>query len=401
MRPLRIVVAAIGWTGHLFPALGLATALRDRGHEVVIETFERWREVVGSLGHGFRAAPERITFPGVAAEPGAPSLTEAARESAAALRALGPDAVVCDLFTLAPALGAETEGLPCATLIPHPFPAHDRDLPYYTLGLVPARTPVARLAWRTLWPAAGTRLPNTRLREVRATLDRARAELGLGPSSGYDGQISEQLAMVATYPQLEYPRRWPAHVHITGPMIFELPHPEIDLPPGDDPLVLVASSTERDPELRLIRAALAALASDPVRVVATINRKGSRFEGAVPANAMVVDWLSYAQLMPRAALVVCHGGHGTITRALSAGAPVLVSPPAGDMAETGARVTWAGAGLMVPNRLLGAGSLRLAVARILDRPSFAARARELAAWSARHDGAATGADLVERWAVSS
>ena len=36
--------------------------------------------------------------------------------------------------------------------------------------------------------------------------------------------------------------------------------------------------------------------------------------------------------LPAADLVVCHGGHGTVCRALAAGTPLLVSPAVGDMA---------------------------------------------------------------------
>ena len=162
---------------------------------------------------------------------------------------------------------------------------------------------------------------------------------------------------MATFPQLEYPRRWPAGVQVTGPMEFEIPYPEVELPEGDEPLVLVAPSTAQDPELRLLRASLEALAEEPVRVVATANRRqpGGALPEA-PANAVVVDWLSYSQVMPEAALVVCHGGHGTVARALGAGAPVLCCPAVGDMAENAARVAWAGAGLMLPWRLTGAGA---------------------------------------------
>jgi UDP:flavonoid glycosyltransferase YjiC (YdhE family) len=65
------------------------------------------------------------------------------------------------------------------------------------------------------------------------------------------------------------------------------------------------------------------------------------------------------------------------------------------MAETGARAAWAGAGLMLPWRLLGAWSLRVAIRRILGDPRFGERAAEIAAWGRRHDGAERGAQLVE------
>jgi UDP:flavonoid glycosyltransferase YjiC (YdhE family) len=93
--------------------------------------------------------------------------------------------------------------------------------------------------------------------------------------------------------------------------------------------------------------------------------------------------------------VICHGGHGTVARSLAAGTPLLVCPYVGDMAENAARVAWSGAGLSVPRRLLSKRAVRYAVRRLLGEESFGARAREIAAWSSEHDGAATAADLVE------
>ncbi len=40
-------------------------------------------------------------------------------------------------------------------------------------------------------------------------------------------------------------------------------------------------------------------------------------------------------------------------------------------------------------------SRRLALGRLLDSPTRAARARQFAAWAAAHDGASTAAELVE------
>jgi UDP:flavonoid glycosyltransferase YjiC (YdhE family) len=99
--------------------------------------------------------------------------------------------------------------------------------------------------------------------------------------------------------------------------------------------------------------------------------------------------------MPVADLVITHGGHGTVCRALGAGVPVLSCPAVGDMAENGARVQWAGAGLMLPWRLAHPGPLRWAARRVLAEDSFAAGARGIAAWAAEHDGAVRGAELAE------
>lgn len=391
---MRAVIASVGWTGHAYPAIALASELRSRGHRVTVETFEGWREVIEGLGLGFVPAVERMEARGAEGD-GGPTLAHASLELAETLREMRPDVVVHDLWTLAPAFAADLAGIPRATLIPHPYPAHEPGLPFYPLGLQPPRTAGGRFAWRLLFGPVGTRLPNTRLRRVREELDEIRAAIGLPPLRGYDGQISDRLALVATFPQLEYPRRWPSSVHVTGPMGFELPHPEVELP-DQRPLVLVAGSTERDPEHRLARITLEALAEEPVSVVVSLNRRGDAWAGSVPGNAVVRDWMSYSQVVPEAAAVVCHGGHGTVARALTEGTPVLVSPRAGDQAENGARVAWAGAGMMLPNRLLGPRSLRASVRMLLGDPRFAARAGTIAAWAREHDGAAAGAELVER-----
>jgi len=388
---MRFLVAAFGDPGHVFPAIALGRALSGRGHEVTIETWEERRAAVEGAGLGFAAAEEYRMFP-----PPDPDSADGAHAAEAArallplLEEMRPHAVVSDILTLAPGLAAEKAGVPLATLIPHIFPVVEPGLPFFAIGLRRPRTPAGRAVWR-----AGQRALDVGLEHGRRDLNRQRARLDLPPVERFHGGISPALALVGTFPQLEYPRRWPAGVEITGPLTFELPHPEIELPAGDEPLVLVAPSTAHDSGNRLVRTALAALADEPVRVVATTNKVVPQGPIEVPANAVLVDWLSYSQLMPAASLVISHGGHGTVARALGAGTPVLICPIVGDMSETAMRVDWAGCGLSVPWRLCRPAPLRWAVRRVLGDPAYAERASELAAWAKEHDGAGRAAELVE------
>jgi UDP:flavonoid glycosyltransferase YjiC (YdhE family) len=137
-----------------------------------------------------------------------------------------------------------------------------------------------------------------------------------------------------------------------------------------------------------------------VRVLATTNRREPEVPIEVPANAVLTDWLPYSQAMAAADLVVCHGGHGTVARALQAGAPLLVCPAVGDMAENGARVAWSGAGLSLPKRLMSPRGIRLAVRRLLGHPSYRERAEEIERWAAANDGAERAAALVEAAALN-
>ncbi len=96
----------------------------------------------------------------------------------------------------------------------------------------------------------------------------------------------------------------------------------MEVPAGDGPLVVIAPSTAQDPERKLLRWALEALADEPVRVLATTNQLDVPVPMPdAPANATVVDWISYSQVMPLADLVITHGGHGTVCRALGSWAP--------------------------------------------------------------------------------
>jgi UDP:flavonoid glycosyltransferase YjiC (YdhE family) len=371
--------------------ISLGRALAGRGHEVVVETWEERRAAVEGAGLGFAAAEEYRMFP--PPEPDSADgqhAAEAARALLPLLDEMRPHIAVSDILTLAPALAAERAGVPLATLIPHIYPVVEPGLPFFAIGLRPPRTPLGRAVWK-----AGQRALDVGLEHGRRDLNLQRRRLDLPPVERFHGGISAELALVATYPQLEYPRRWPAGVEVTGPMTFEVPHPEIELPPGERPLILVAPSTAHDSENHLVRTALKALATEPVRVVATTNRVAPQRPIEVPPNAVLVDWLSYSQLMPAASLVISHGGHGTVARALGAGTPLLICPIVGDMSETAMRVSWAKAGLSLPWRLCRPEPLRWAARRILHEPSFAARAGEIAAWGRANDGAQRGAELVE------
>jgi UDP:flavonoid glycosyltransferase YjiC (YdhE family) len=374
--------------------IALGEALVARGHAVALQTWRRWEVPVAGAGMTFTAAPEYQVFP-TRERPLKPyeAAVHAARATVASVEAFRPDIAVSDVLTPAPALAAELCGVPVATLVPHVHPWSAPGFPPYSVGARLPRTPLGRWSWRRLDP-----LVAEGLEQGRREYNDCRARLGLGPLPGVHTGLSRALTLVGTLPQLEYPRRWEPWLRVVGPLLWEPPGERVDPPPGAGPVVLVAPSTAQDPAHRLLRAALTGLAGAPVRVLATYNGREPDPPVAVPANAVLVPWLSYARSMPACDVVVTHGGHGTLVRALSCGCPVVVCPAGGDMAENAARADWAGVGVRVPRRLLGPRALRLAVQRALGDAAMRARAGRLAAWTARHDGAATSARELEAWA---
>jgi UDP:flavonoid glycosyltransferase YjiC (YdhE family) len=392
---LRVYLGAFGDPGHAFPMLALGEALVARGHVVALQTWRRWEEAVEAAGIEFAAAPEYQVFP-TRDRPLKPyqAAVHAARATVPSVEAFAPDVAVSDILTPAPALAAELCGVPVATLVPHVHPWSAPGFPPYSLGARLPRTAAGAWLWRRFDGVVAKGLE-----QGRQQYDDCRARLGLPPAPGLHNGLSRALTLIGTLPQLEYPRRWEPWLRVVGPLLWEPPGEHVAPPPGEGPVVLVAPSTAQDPEHRMLRAALDGLAETPVRVIATYNGRVPDPPVPVPANAVLVPWLSYARSMPAADVVVTHGGHGTLVRALSCGCVPVVWPAGGDMAENAARADWAGLGVRVPRRLLGPRALRLAVGRALGDERMRARARAVAAWMAEHDGAHAAALELERWAA--
>jgi UDP:flavonoid glycosyltransferase YjiC (YdhE family) len=412
--------------------IALGAALHRRGHDVTLQTWERWRAHVVTEGLQFAPAPEYHVFPqGPEPLDFYEAVVHATRDTAPLVAEMRPDIVVSDILTLAPALAAELHSVPVATLIPHVYPEAADGFPIYSFGARLPRTAAGRAFWRRAhWPV------QRGLESGRAALNRVRGELGLPALSHFHGGTSRELAIVGTFPQLEYPRPWPPHVKVVGPLMWEPPGEQV-MPPteppragsspgtagrgafgaaaqerdrathaathwgpardgGQTPVVLVAPSTSQDPEHRLLIAALKGLADAPVRVIATWNRRLPPRGLPVPANATLVEWVSYSKTMPHCDLVVCHAGHGTLARALASGCPVVACPVAGDMNENAARIAWSGAGVRLPRRFIAPRPLHHAVQRALQDQTMRARAQQIARWSAANDPADMAARLVER-----
>jgi hypothetical protein len=123
---------------------------------------------------------------------------------------------------------------------------------------------------------------------------------------------------------------------------------------GDAPLVyLTFGSVTAAPHLPyypgLYRSAVEALAGLPARVLLTVGEDRDLGElGPLPANLHAERWVPQGAVLPHAAAVVCHGGHGSTLGALAAGLPVVVLPLFSlDQDANGAAAQHAGAGVVV------------------------------------------------------
>jgi UDP:flavonoid glycosyltransferase YjiC (YdhE family) len=92
---------------------------------------------------------------------------------------------------------------------------------------------------------------------------------------------------------------------------------------------------------------LGAIGDLDVRVLLTVGRLDPSVLGPVRSNVHVEQWVDQADVLAEAALVLCHGGSGTVLGALAAGVPMVVLPHFGDQFPNGARIAESGAGVVL------------------------------------------------------
>jgi UDP:flavonoid glycosyltransferase YjiC (YdhE family) len=125
------------------------------------------------------------------------------------------------------------------------------------------------------------------------------------------------------------------------------------------------------------RAVLKALSTLPVKALLTTGPIMPREElGNVPPNVMVETFVPQADILPFADAVVCHGGSGSLLGALAHGIPTVVVPLFADQPHNAATVERIGAGICVTERTTA--DFRASIDRVLSDGAFRRAARALA-----------------------
>jgi UDP:flavonoid glycosyltransferase YjiC (YdhE family) len=115
----------------------------------------------------------------------------------------------------------------------------------------------------------------------------------------------------------------------------------------------------------------------PLHVVVTLGYSISPEQFQAPANAVLVPFVPHQWILPRTALAITHGGHGTVLGALSYGVPLICMPMGRDQGDVAARVVWLGAGVRISKKA-AAQAFRSAIVRVLNESSYRNAARTIA-----------------------
>jgi UDP:flavonoid glycosyltransferase YjiC (YdhE family) len=398
------------------PELAVVRRLSARGHAVRVlgdACLEADARAVGADFSSFQRAPQRrtrtreseITADWAARTPlGAFARARDrhafapaglfARDVLDVLAAWPADCVVVDAMLFGGLAGAERSGLPFAAVIPMTsfLPAAGQPPP--GLGLWPARRHLGAARDRLLL-ALGDRLL---WRSCLPLLNRARASVGLaGLGHPLDQIRAAAKVLVLTDPHFDFDAAPEAGgVVYTGPElddpVWAAPATEpLRWPEGKSrPLVVVGLSSSYQAQEPLLERVIAALGELPVRGLVTLGPALSAEmlggAGDIPGNVLVRQSVRHSEVLKDAALVITHGGHGTVIRALAAGVPLLVLPMGRDQADNAARVEWLGAGRRL-SAGSGVGRIAGAITAALGdgalREGARAAAKELRRWEGR------------------
>lgn len=232
--------------------------------------------------------------------------------------------------------------------------------------------------------------------------NQVRAAAGLPQLARLNDAWEGLLTLVTTIPELDPAAAGAGSVRYVGPVVERDPEAAWDSPwdaRDNRPLVLVSFSTTKLWDLLgRIRNTLAALGDEPVRLL--VSAAEAADIGPLPGNATARQFVPHELVLSSAALTVTHCGHGTVTRSLAYGVPIVGLPNrAADQPFLAGRLQELGVGLALDGDSEPA-AIRSAALEVLREPSYRAAAAGLADAIRRAPGAAGAAAELEQLAVA-
>ena len=233
-----------------------------------------------------------------------------------------------------------------------------------------------------------------------------RSEIGLPPTKEGNplADSHSPLLVLALFSKLLADKQtdWPPQTVITGFPFYDTDR-EVGLPPqlvrfldeGPPPIVFTLGSAVSMNAGSFYNNSVACAKLMNQRAVLIVGKNNRNLLPSLPTEVMAVQYAPFAELFPRAAAVVHHGGVGTTGLAMRSGRPMLVVPQAWDQPDNGERVARLGIartlskGRYTPHRAVA--ELR----RLLENPTYSQRAAEVAAQIRQENGVETACDALE------
>jgi len=363
MGPLQAIVVGLGSAGDVHPNVGLALALRKRGHGVILVAPAVFRSLAQRLGLDFFGLLTEDEYYAAIRDP---DLWHPVRSFSVVARCLilpglrvvydiieknfkpGRTVVAASGFVFGARIAQEALGVPLATVHLQPIMLRSAIQPACfgfpdILGHLPR--PLRKFYFR-----AADRVLIDRL--LAEQTNAFRAEVGLPPVRRFfDRWFHSPQRVVGLFPDWFAPPApdWPPNVALTGFPLWDerdlrSPSPELEefLAAGDPPLVFTAGSA-------MVQAKQFFHVS--AEVCRAAGRRGllltqfpEQLPATLPNGVRHFDYVPFSMVLPRCAALIHHGGIGTTAQAIAAGLPQLVVPTSHDQPDNAVRIRRLGIG---------------------------------------------------------
>jgi rhamnosyltransferase subunit B len=411
---MHYLIVSIGTDGDVFPYLGLAKTLRERGHSVGLVACTHYEPLARHYDLNFHeilsAAENDVLFENpdfwnprksapLAAKWG---LRYIQRQYETISKLVRKDTVlITNPAVFAATMARDKFNVPMISIVLQPWIIPSSIAPPVVPGLEflqRAPRPVWNLIWRA-FDAGGYLL-------VERTLNRIRMAAGLKPVRRvFRTWLSNDLILGFFPPWFGPPQAdWPSQLELFDFPMFD-GRPEGDLPQdveqfcraGPPPVAFTFGTGMAQPA-KQFRAAMDTCQILGLRGI-FLTKYNQQLPSPLPPSIMHARFAPFQKLFPHCAAVVHHGGIGTSAKAMAAGIPQLACPICFDQFDNGARLRNLGVGdSLSPIKLTGKLFAK-SLSRLLT-PVTAARCREIAARFTNSDGLNRAAERVEQFVQS-
>jgi UDP:flavonoid glycosyltransferase YjiC (YdhE family) len=412
----KIVLSTMGSLGDLHPMIALGLELRDRGHTIVINSWEGYREKIALLGFQFvplrpsidpedrefirKAMDGREGSATVIREMVLPYLDDMFEDLKTACK--GADAMVTgELLFVAKSLHELTViNWITTTLSPLTlFSFHDPGI-YPGAGFMEYFRPLPAAFHRAFFEIA-----RLTIRRWFEPYKEFRRRLGLDPEHDpvFFEKFSEQCHLAMFSRSFAAPQPdWPPHTVQTGFCFYDGQEDEGKMPyglqdfldAGEPPIVFTLGSAAVMDARDFFDESAKAAAKLGRRAVLVYGRDNLPPKGLTD-EIVGFEYAPFSRVFPHAACVVHQGGVGTTGQVLRAGVPHLVMPYGHDQLDNAMRCRRIGVGEIIRRDRYNADRAADLLNNIVNDPSYAKKAAEKRAIIQTEGGTSAACDAIE------
>jgi len=410
---MKVLILTIGSHGDVHPFLGIAAALRRRGHDVTMVASPYFDSLICAMGLNYVPLGKAEEFESMARDPQiwhplhgpikiANSIEHSLPQSYQAIldhAEPGKTVLVYSSLSFAARIAQETLHLPGVTV-------HLSPILFRSVYDPPKFAGMHMPDWMPHWMKRGI----YKLTDVLVTdryfappINRFRKRLGLPPVKGiFRDYCHSPRRVIGLFPDWYAPPQpdWPAQARLTGFPLFDetevtpLP-PDVErfLNSGSQPIAFTPGSAN------FFAQNFFAAAADACRLMGRrgilLTRHADQVPAQLPEGVIHAAYAPFSRLLPRCAATVHHGGIGSTAQGLAAGVPQLLMPMAYDQIDNAARIKKLGVGDELIPRDFTAPNVATKLGRLVSSTATAEACKQIAAKFVGFDALAMTVELIE------